>query len=195
MASYFTSLKLSQKILWALFIWWAHTLVWHFDPDPRIWLTAVGLGAIAGTVLFVGAHTASTETLKLGAWRAIRFYLVPFCVASFAAVVKGHDFIIIFPPSPWENVSGSAFVTAFLIATWLLGRRAAADEKADKKIDAMLATELKSTVTAPEPKLEPEPEPLPAPEPSPLPDPPPEAPHKEDPPAAEQTPGPDSKAP
>ncbi len=189
MPSYFTHLTFPQKLLWALLIWWVHTVVWHFDPEPLLWLTAVGLGAIAGTVLLVGTHAATPEALKLGAWRSIRFYLVPFCVASFAALVKGQGFILIFPPTPWENVSASAFVTTFLIATWLLGRQAAKEEKEDAKLDAILATELppESPATGPAPELDPAPAPLPVP--------PPEAPRTEDPPAEAQTPGPDSKAP
>ena len=46
--------------------------------------------------------------------------VVPFCVSSFAALVKGADYILVFPPSLRENFIGGGFIALFLTAVAIL---------------------------------------------------------------------------
>ena len=50
---YLQNLSTGRTILWCYFIWWALSIVNHFDSTPRIWLTSVGLSGIIGAALFV----------------------------------------------------------------------------------------------------------------------------------------------
>ena len=45
---------------------------------------------------------------------------MPFCVSSFAALVKDAGFILIFPSSLRENALGLAAIAAFVLGVWAL---------------------------------------------------------------------------
>ena len=77
-------------------------LVRYFDPSPRLWLTSLGLSLIVGFALFLSTTSASLGTLKLERWPIIRLFMMPFCVSSFSALVKGKGFFLIFSPDPNE---------------------------------------------------------------------------------------------
>jgi len=76
-------------------------LVRYFDPNPRLWLTSLGLSGIIGVALYIST-TAGTNSVKLQFWPAFRLFLMPFCVSSFAALVKGRGFVLVFSPKPAE---------------------------------------------------------------------------------------------
>jgi hypothetical protein len=40
--------------------------------------------------------------VKLDFWQTFRLFVMPFCVSSFSALVKGKGFILIFSPKPME---------------------------------------------------------------------------------------------
>ena len=73
-------------------------LIKYFDSTPRLWLTSLGLSIIIGFALYVSTVTAGTKQVKLEFWQTFRLFLMPFCVSSFAALVKGRDFVLIFSP-------------------------------------------------------------------------------------------------
>ena len=52
-----------------------------------------------------------------------RLFLMPFCVSSFAALVKDAGYVLIFPPSLRENGIGLGAIAVFLVAIALLRRR------------------------------------------------------------------------
>lgn len=94
---YLRSLTAGRLMLWCYFLWYLVVLVRHFDPDPRLWLTSLGVSVIVGVALYVSTTagaTASTRT-PLGFWPTVRLFMMPFCVSSFAALVKGKAMVTI----------------------------------------------------------------------------------------------------
>jgi hypothetical protein len=78
-------------------------LLRYFDSSLQIWLTSLGLSMIIGVALYLSATAGSTK-VKLDRWSIFRLFLMPFCVSSFAALVKGKGFILVFSPRPNENL-------------------------------------------------------------------------------------------
>jgi len=99
---YLASLSKGRLVLWCYFVWYLVVLVRYFDPSPRLWLTSLGLSLIVGFALFLSTTSASLGTLKLERWPIIRLLMMPFCVSSFSALVKGKGFFLIFSPDPNE---------------------------------------------------------------------------------------------
>ncbi len=52
--------------------------------------------------------------------RALRLFLMPFCVSSFAALVKDAGYVLVFPPSLADNLIGLGAIGSFLVAKRLL---------------------------------------------------------------------------
>ncbi|MEY2411369.1 MAG: hypothetical protein QOF48_4039 [Verrucomicrobiota bacterium] len=96
---YLRNLNSARLILWCYFIWYLVVLKRYFDPRLDLWLTSLGLSGIIGFALYVSTVTAGSTRLKLGFWQLFRLFLMPFCVSSFAALVKGKGFILIFSPN------------------------------------------------------------------------------------------------
>ena len=65
---------------------------WYFDPNPRLWLTSLGLSLIIGFALYISTTAAGNKKVHLEFWQTFRLFLMPFCVSSFAALVKGRRF-------------------------------------------------------------------------------------------------------
>ena len=101
---YLTALSRGRLILWCYFIWYLVVLLRYFDPAPRLWLTSVGLSVIIGVALYLSTAGSGTTKVKLDRWQTFRLFLMPFCVSSFAALVKGKEFVLIFSPRPKENL-------------------------------------------------------------------------------------------
>ena len=101
-------------VLWCYAIWYAVIFVRYFDPSPRLWLTALGLSGIIGFALLMSTRAAMPVGSRLDRWGVFRLFLMPFCVSSFAALVKGRGFFLIFPPSLPENVCGIAACVVFV---------------------------------------------------------------------------------
>ncbi len=77
-------------------------LVRYFDANPFLWLTSFGLSLIIGFALYISTTASGSNKLKLERWQTIRLFLMPFCVSSFAALVKGKGFVLIFSPNAAE---------------------------------------------------------------------------------------------
>lgn len=108
---YLQNLSRNRIILWCYFIWYLVILIRYFDPNARLWLTSLGLSAIVGIALYLSSTTGGN---RLERWQTIRLFMMPFCVSSFSALVKGKGFILIFSPNPNEDVA-----IIFLIGTFL----------------------------------------------------------------------------
>ena len=119
--SYLRGLSAGRLALWCYFIWYVVVLVRYFDPSPLLWLTSLGLSFIIGVALYIST-TAGTNNVRLDRWQTFRLFLMPFCVSSFAALVKGHGFILIFSPK-WEEIAVAVGLCAALCATVLLLKR------------------------------------------------------------------------
>ena len=122
---YLAGLSGGRLILWFYFIWYLVVLVGYFDSSPRLWLTSVGLGAIIGAALLINTTRSGSQRVMLEPWPIFRLFLTPFCVSSFAALVKGRGFYLIFSPRPGELVVGfvlcGLFWTAVVVARRLPG--------------------------------------------------------------------------
>ena len=119
---YFARLTTGRVVLWCYTIWYVVNVVQHFDPHLRLWLTSLGLSGIVGAALILSTRASSTGTTRLDGWQTFRLFLMPFCVSSFAALVKDEGYLLIFPPSLRENLIGLAAIAAFLLGLAFLRR-------------------------------------------------------------------------
>ena len=123
---YLTNLSKGRLLLWCYFIWYLVVLVRYFDPNVRLWLTSLGLSLIIGLALFISTTTAGTSRVILERWQVIRLFLMPFCVSSFSALVKGKGFVLIFSPKPPELLTAVGFCAFLWGSVFLLKYRAQA---------------------------------------------------------------------
>jgi hypothetical protein len=119
---YFSQLTPGRTVLWCYAVWYGVTVARYFDPSPRLWLTSLGLSIIIGFALILSTRPAAGTFSKADGWQTFRLFLMPFCVSSFAALVKDAGFILIFPPSLRGNVIGFSAIAVFLLLTTLLRR-------------------------------------------------------------------------
>jgi hypothetical protein len=105
---YLANLSRGRLILWFYLIWYCIVLIRYFDPGLRLWLTSLGLSLIIGLALYLSTTAAGENQVHLDFWKIFRLFLMPFCVSSFAALVKGKGFILIFSPQPLEILMGVA---------------------------------------------------------------------------------------
>ncbi|WP_395749572.1 hypothetical protein [Prosthecobacter sp.] len=118
---YLRHLSTARIILWCYFIWWVVSIIHHFDSTPRIWLTSLGLSAIIGAALILSTRPSSgTAATQTDPWVIFRLFLMPFCVSSFAALVKDAGYILIFPPSLQENAVGITLILIFLLTVRII---------------------------------------------------------------------------
>ena len=125
---YLSNLSKGRLILWCYFIWYLVVLVRYFDPSPRLWLTSLGLSLIIGFALFVSTTAAGEKKLKLERWQVIRLFMMPFCVSSFSALVKGKGFFLIFSPNLEEILIAVGLCAVLCGTVTVLKRRRSATE-------------------------------------------------------------------
>jgi len=119
---YLRYLSTGRLILWCYFIWYAVVLVRYFDASARLWLTSAGLSLIIGFALYLSTAKSGTNEVKLDRWQVFRLFLMPFCVSSFSALVKGRGFVLVFSPKPGEMLA-AAGLCALLCGTVLVLRQ------------------------------------------------------------------------
>lgn len=95
---YLRNLSTGRLILWCYLIWYMVVLVRYFDSSLRLWLTSVGLSLIIGFALYLSTAGSGTTKVQFDRWQTFRLFLMPFCVSSFAALVKDKGFILVFSP-------------------------------------------------------------------------------------------------
>jgi hypothetical protein len=111
---YLATLTTGRIVLWCYAVWYIVNVAYHFDARPRIWLTSIGLSGIIGTALLIGTRSSSRGTTTLDGWQIFRLYLMPFCVSSFAALVKDAGYLLVFPPTLRENLVGFGLIILFV---------------------------------------------------------------------------------
>lgn len=121
---YLAGLSRGRLILWCYFIWYCVVLVKYFDPSARLWLTSLGLSGIIGFALYLSTAGSGTTKVKLDRWQVFRLFLMPFCVSSFAALVKGKGFVLIFSPNPSEIMLAVALCAALCLVVFIMKRQA-----------------------------------------------------------------------
>lgn len=117
---YLAHLSTARLILWCYFVWYLVVLVRYFDPTPRLWFTSLGLSGIIGFALYLSTTAGSGGAVKLGFWPLARLFLMPLCVSSFSALVKGKDFILVFSPRLAENLLAAGICAALCVVVKLL---------------------------------------------------------------------------
>jgi hypothetical protein len=116
---YLATLSTGRLVLWCYFIWYGVVLVRYFDPNPRLWLTSLGLSAIIGVALLINTTRSGTVPVALEPWPTFRLFVTPFCVSSFSALVVRQRFILVFP-SRWKEVApGLGLCVAFCLIAWI----------------------------------------------------------------------------
>ena len=120
---YLERLTTGRVILWCYAIWYVVNISCRFDRRLGIWLTSIGLSGIIGCALLISTRSSSNGTTELDGWQIFRLFLMPFCVSSFAALVKDAGYILIFPPTLRENLVGFGAIVAFLAIVTPLRRR------------------------------------------------------------------------
>ena len=110
--SYFGRLTAGRFVLWCYLIWYVFFVARYFDPSRNLWLTSLGLSGIIGIALVLSTWRGRAE---LEFWTTFRLFLMPFCVSSFAALVKDRHFTLIFSPIPAENFIALGCCVAFAI--------------------------------------------------------------------------------
>jgi hypothetical protein len=119
---YFAKLKAGKITLWCYLIWYLFFAARYFDSSRNLWLTSLGISAIIGVALII---STTSENSRLDRWQLFRLFLMPFCVSSFAALVKGRGFILVFSPRVQENLLAFGCCAAFcaFVAGVKLARR------------------------------------------------------------------------
>ena len=110
---YLSSLPNGKLVLWCYLIWWASTVVHHFDPSPSVWLNSVGISAVIGVALVLSV--GSLKTAARDGWQTFRLFAMPFCVSSFSSLIKGKGFILVFPPSATELATAVGLCATFAV--------------------------------------------------------------------------------
>lgn len=117
---YLATLTKGRIVLWCYAIWYIANVAQHFDPRPRLWFTSLGLSAIIGAALWIS--TFKKGSTRQDRWQVFRLFLMPFCVSSFAALVKDAGYILVFPPTLRENFIGTGCIAGFLLLLAFLRR-------------------------------------------------------------------------
>ena len=110
--NYFANLTTGRIVLWCYLIWYLFFAARYFDPSPALWLTSLGLSLIIGIALVISTWKGIASIER---WQLFRLFLMPFCVSSFAALVKGRGFILVFSPDDRENTLALCSCALFCI--------------------------------------------------------------------------------
>lgn len=122
---YFADLRPAQQALWCYLVWYLFVLLRYFDGNPRLWLSSLGISGIIGTALYLSTARAGRARVRLERWQIARFYLMPFCVSSFAALIKGRGFVLVFHPSARDNLLAASACALFVLGSRALRRAGA----------------------------------------------------------------------
>jgi hypothetical protein len=113
MRSYLLNLNAPRIVLWSYLIWYLVVLTRHFDASLSLWVNALGISAIMGTAYCLSAAYPDSQVMRLRGWQVFRMYLMPFCVSSFAALIKDRGFWLVFHPTLHDNCLALASIAAF----------------------------------------------------------------------------------
>ena len=111
MIRYFANLQWTRLVLWCYLTWYFSIVKIYFDPSVALWLSSLGISAIIGTALILSTTSANHRP---EGWTVFRLYLMPFCVSSYSAIIKGKGFIMLFPPHLNENLAAAGACLAFI---------------------------------------------------------------------------------
>jgi hypothetical protein len=117
---YFAGLSAGKVALWCYLIWYLATVIRYFDPAPPIWLNSLGISLVVGIALLLSVNRAGA--MSADPWQTFRLFFMPFAVSSFSALIKGHGFILVFPPSATEVGIQLGSCAAFILVVLAIKR-------------------------------------------------------------------------
>ena len=115
---YFATLPRGKIVLWCYLIWYLSTVSRYFDPSPVIWLNSLGISFVIGIALLLSV--GGTGPKFADPWQTFRLFFMPFAVSSFSALIKGHGFVLVFPPSPIQIAAQLAACASFVLVVLTL---------------------------------------------------------------------------
>jgi hypothetical protein len=114
--NYLSGLSPGKTALWCYLIWYLVTVVAHFDSYPGLWLTSLGISVVIGIALLLSVQRA--PGVLPSRWQTFRLFLMPFCVSSFSALIKGQGYYLVLPSRPRElglSISLCAFFVLIVL--------------------------------------------------------------------------------
>ncbi len=125
MIRYFAQLGPAKLILWCYLAWYVAIVPQYFDSSRILWISSVGIAFMIGLALNLATRQANHRPDR---WVVFRLFLIPFCVSSYSALIKGKGFILLFPPEPRAFLLGLgaclAVVAFHLLCRALRGKKA-----------------------------------------------------------------------
>lgn len=118
MIQYFGTLNRNKTILWCYFIWYFVILFFYFDPSINIWINSLGISFVIGFALLLSVSESSNW--RENKWQTVRLFLMPFCVSSFSSLIKGQDFMFIFPTNFFQLSVAVSTCLLFVTLTYIL---------------------------------------------------------------------------
>jgi hypothetical protein len=122
---YFAQLSRSKLVLWCYFAWYLAIVSQNFDPSLLLWVSSLAIAVVIGLALNLSTRQKGHRP---EGWVVFRLFLMPFCVSSYSALIKGKGFILLFPPDAHTFFFGllaCAAVVVFHFACRLTVRRPA----------------------------------------------------------------------
>lgn len=121
---YLAALKTGKIVLWCYLIWYTVMTSFYFEPSTRLWLSSLGISFIVGVALILSTTTGWQEIRRMDRWQMLRLFMMPFCVSSFAAMIKGKDFVLFFSPRLSENLLAASCGLAFCLIVFTIKKLA-----------------------------------------------------------------------
>ena len=123
LVDYLGGLRTGKIALWCYLIWYLVIVAFYFDARPALWINSVGISMVIGTALILSVLPAG-GIRAMERWAVARLFIMPFCVSSFAALIKDHGFFVVFSPSLRDNlIAGGACVLFVVVALACKSRR------------------------------------------------------------------------
>lgn len=114
---YFASLPPGKTVLWCYLLWYLVNVAALFDPAPAIWLNSAGISLVIGLALQLSVSSAANPGgVTAARWQTFRLFLMPFCVSSFATLIKGRHYVLVFPSDPALLGRSVLVCAAFVLA-------------------------------------------------------------------------------
>jgi hypothetical protein len=117
---YLSELTPGKVTLWCYLIWYLVTVVAHFDASLEIWLSSFGISAVVGVALLLSVRGESATSAN--GWQTFRLFLMPFCVSSFSALIKGQGYILVLPRRATELYLSLGLSAVFVLIVYVLKR-------------------------------------------------------------------------
>lgn len=115
---YLAQLAAPKIALWCYLIWYLTMAAYYFDTRAALWVNSLGISAVIGTALVLSVlPPAGLRAMEK--WAVARLFIMPFCVSSFAALIKDRGFFIVFSPNLRENLIALGVCALFVAATFL----------------------------------------------------------------------------